>query len=105
MATPDLIGKYLNLHLYTDIYPIGKIIGIKGKSTVILAKVTHEKDPEFKLEIIPGGFSGHCVNNDEQKWIYHVDETVTKEKKLTVGSLKRGLYISDTPLYHYDYNF
>ena len=28
---------------------------------------------DWKPEIVPGGFSGHCVNNDSQRYVYQPD--------------------------------
>ena len=66
-VTPALIGKYINQVLYTDVNPVGKIIGIKGKTKVIIQPV--EAGPnKAKMEYIPGGFVGHCYNQNEQEY-------------------------------------
>lgn len=102
----NLIGKYINKHYPCFSYPAGKIIGTRGKTILILARVTAKRDPSWKPEIIPGGFSGHCTNNYSQKHTYTVDENETYEIRWTPGKTKMGiLRLSDKPTYFYDYNF
>ncbi|HRW21024.1 MAG TPA: hypothetical protein P5509_03545 [Bacteroidales bacterium] len=102
----ELIGKYINRHLYTDVNPVGKVIGTRGKTILIIARVTAERDESFKPEIIPGGFAGHCTNNYSQKWKFTVHEDDTFEIRWTPGKLKKGYNrISENPRHFYDYNF
>jgi hypothetical protein len=100
----DLIGKYINTYLWTDVNPLGKIVGIKGKTGVVLARVHCERDESVQMNFIPGGFSAHCTNNYSQKWIYTVDENDTFTVRLGKGFLKRNR-IQDAPYHFYDYNF
>jgi len=103
-VTPALIGKYVNQVLYTDVNPVGKIIGIKGKTKVIIQPV--EAGPnKAKMEYIPGGFVGHCYNQNEQQYDYaEVGEPF--EAAISNSSLKgRGWRIGDSPRKYYDYNF
>lgn len=99
-----LIGKYINQYLWTDVQPLGKIVGVKGKATLILARVSCTQDESVKMEFIPGGFAGHCVNNREQKWIYEVDESSTFPVRLS-KSLLRRCRIEDGPYNFFDFNF
>jgi hypothetical protein len=103
-AEPSLIGKYINEYLWSDVNPVGKIIGVKGKSTLILARVGYTRDETVKMEFIPGGFSAHCVNNHSQKWIYSVDEKDTFTVRLSKSFLRRNR-IEDKPYHFYDFNF
>jgi hypothetical protein len=101
-ATEDMIGKYINEYLYTDVNPIGKIVGIKSK-TILYVQPIEATENKTKMEFIPGGFSLHCTNNSEQKWEFkEVGEVV--EMRMTVGrhDFRR---ISDSPRKYYDYNF
>jgi len=103
-ATPDMIGKYVNRYLYTDAYCVGKIVGIKSKTKVILERMKAEISPEFKPEWHVGGFSAHCSNQWAQEWI-HTPTGELFEMRLSAGDLKRRLQISDVPHHYYDYNF
>ena len=99
-----LIGKFVNRYLFSDINPVGKIEGIKGKSTIILNPVDVVKDEEFKPNYIVGGFAAHCDNQDEQKWIFNVNESKTFEMRVSNEMLKQ-YRIDDKPRKFYDYNF
>lgn len=101
-ATQDLIGKYVNQYLYTDILPVGKIIAVKGKTTIVIQKVI-AGDNKTKMEFISGGFAGVCINQWQQEYDFHeLDETMT----LRVGKQFSKQYrIDEKPRNYYDYNF
>ena len=103
-ATSDLIGKYINRYGWSDITPVGKIIGIKGKTTVVIQPI--EAGPnKTKMEFITGGFSAHAVNNDEQSYDYF-EEGEPFEIRLSNSALANMHWsISDRPHKKYDFNF
>ncbi len=103
-ATSELIGKYINRRLWTDVVPEGMVVGIKGKTTLILAHVHVERNEDIKMNFIPGGFSAHCTNNYAQEWIFTVDKSNLREFKFTKGNMHR-CSIEDSPRYFYDFNF
>ena len=100
-ATENMIGKFLNLHLYTDINPIGKIVGIKSK-TVLLIQPIKETKNNAKMEFISGGFAGHCVNQHDQDWGFEEYGDVREHKMYATD---RSVRISDNPIMYYDFNF
>jgi hypothetical protein len=101
LTSEDLIGKYINRHGYSDIEPIGKIIGIKSKTIVYVQPVVAGKNLT-KMEFITGGFAGHCVNQSEQSYTF-TEEGVVFQMRLSAGD--RCNRISDKPIKYYDYNF
>ena len=103
-VNPSLIGKYINTYRWSEVNPLGKIIGIKGKSTLILARVNYKRDESVQMDFIPGGFSAHCTNNHAQKWIYSVDESDTFTVRLSKSFLRRNR-IAEAPYHFYDFNF
>jgi hypothetical protein len=103
-ANSSLIGKYINTYLWSDVNPLGKIIGVKGKSTLILARVNYTRDESVNMEFILGGFSAHCTNNHTQKWIYSVDDTDVFTVRLSKTFLHRNR-IEESPYHFYDFNF
>jgi len=105
-ATPDLVGKYINRHLYSDSYPMGKIIGIKSKTKVLVQRVEAERDPNWKPEYIPGGFSAHCINQGSQTWVFTETPEVF-EMRLSASSFRQPgrLSLDEKPYKYYDYNF
>jgi hypothetical protein len=103
-TNPEMVGKYINTYLWSDVNPLGKIMGIKGKTQLILARVHATRDESVKMEFIPGGFSAHCTNNHSQKWIYSVDEADTFTVRISKSFLQRNR-IEDSPYHFYDFNF
>lgn len=100
----DLIGKYINRCFYTDAYPVGKIVGIKGKTKVLIKPVRAGKN-KTKMVMNAGGFSAHTVNNRAQEYDYEEYGDVY-EQRLSATMLKRMFYrIHDAPYKFYDYNF
>lgn len=98
----QIIGKYLNRIGYSDVTPIGKVIGTRGKTIAIVQRVTADEQLT-KLEWISGGFAGVCVNQCNQEWKYVETEEVF-EVRLSKEFLKR-VSIDNNPRKFYDYNF
>lgn len=98
----ELIGKYVNHYMYSDVVPLGKIIGIKGKRTLILQRIAAEKQLT-KLEFHVGGFAANCSNQYDQTWEY-IELQETDELKV-LASFSRQYKIQDKPLRFYDFNF
>ncbi len=100
----DLVGKYVNRLLWTDADPVGKIVGVKGKDTVIIQPIVAGKNKN-KMEFIAGGFGAHCTNNREQSYDFE-EAGEAFEERLTFTKLEKySWYIHDAPTKHYDYNF
>jgi len=102
MPIENLIGSFLNRYSYSDVNPVGQVIGVKGKKTLILRKVNATNN-KTKMEFVPGGFSCMCTNQWDQDWEFEIlDETFEMRvcKKCT-----RQLEASDMPIKYYDYNF
>lgn len=99
---PSMIGKYLNRYGWSDIDPIGKIIGIKSKTQLIVQKVEAGENLT-KMNFIPGGFFAHCDNQHAQT--YNLTETEEQFTfRISKSSLK-NVRIQDAPVKFYDYNF
>ena len=93
------IGLYINYHGYTDVYPLGKIIGIKG-SKYLIQRIVATKQTA-KLEFHVGGFAAHCSNQHAQKWEFETLDEIVEERILK----NNGLRISNRPIRFNDYNF
>ncbi len=63
------VGDGISRHGYSDIAPFEVIEVSKSGKKIKCRAMKADLDPAFKPEFIPGGFSAHCVNNNEQKWI------------------------------------
>lgn len=98
----DLIGKYINRYGYTDVSPVGKIIDVSGKNTLIVQRI---EATENTTEMIfhAGGFAANCENNGEQKWNFIELEEIVKIR--LSKTLLRTHKIEEEPGKFYDYNF
>jgi len=105
--------KYFTEQGYSQSYPWVEIK--RTAKTVTLAKVNIKRDPEWKPNITPGGFVGHCDNQSEQTWLYDgVDENYTKTVRLVkscyagenqMWTYKGTKFYEDRAIEFYDYNF
>jgi len=68
------VGDGCTYHMYSDAhaYTVIKVSKSGKKVLVQRDKATLSKD--FKPEVIPGGFAGHCINQREQSYTYERDE-------------------------------
>ena len=102
------VGDGATVYLYSDSHA-GTIVKVTKRSvTVRRDKAT--LDPNFKPEIIPGGFCGHCTNQNEQSYTYEPDEngaltTVYWSKKHNQYGLPGNLQLGKGRHEFYDYNF
>ena len=104
-ASEHLIGKYINQVLWSDVNPIGKIVAIKSKTKIVLARVNAVKN-NVEMVYEPGGFSAHCVNNWQQSWEFEVDENDLFEVSYSWSNFKKSFYRVDrSPDKFHDYNF
>ena len=67
------VGMGATYLMYTDRMPF-EVDGKRGKTVVQIRMMRAELDPEFKLDVVPGGFLGHVRNQDEQKYTYSSSE-------------------------------
>ena len=100
----NLIGKYVNRVLYSDVDPVGKIVEIKGKYKAIL-RVVIASENKIKMDFVVGGFSAHCLNNNHQEYdFFETDELI--EISLSDTNMKNSFFrIGEKPRKYYDYNF
>lgn len=65
------VGDRAHICHYSDITPCTVIK--RTKASITVRHDDGDLDPNWKPDIIPGGFAGHCVNNHDQKWILRED--------------------------------
>lgn len=102
------IGDGVTVNLWSDRYAATVIKVTKNSVTVQRDKAT--LDPNFKPEIIPGGFAGHCINQNEQTYSYEPDPNGTIYKfhwsnKYCRYGRPGKLTLSKGRHEFYDYNF
>jgi len=67
------VGDGATYRMYSDA-KAGTIIEVsKSGKQVVMQKDKATLDPNFKPDIVPGGFSGHCVNQNDQTYTYEAD--------------------------------
>lgn len=64
-------GDGVTYHLYSDSHACTVIK--KTKQKIIMQQDKATRDPSFEPKFIVGGFAAHCVNQNEQKWLYERD--------------------------------
>ena len=100
-------GDHAHVRLWSDSEPVTVIKKTPKTLTVRYDKA--ERDPDWKPEWIPGGFSAVCLNQSEQKWI--IEENPDGRTEVFWWSSTKGVYQHHgCPLYpgwykYYDYNF
>ncbi len=101
--------QYANHYMYSDVEPY-EVVRVVSEKTIEIRPMKAERDESVKLEFHVGGFSAHCSNQSEQKWIITSDEAAPV-KRIRLGKngwkdAHGGRYgLSDRPYKKYDYNF
>lgn len=91
---------------YSQLYPWVEVR--RTAHTVTLAKVDVKADPEWKPEILPGGFAGHCTNQHRQTWEF---DRIDEGRQVVISMTKRGWarkgahFIEGQAREFYDWNF
>lgn len=92
---------------YSQSYPWAEVR--RTPSTVLVAKVHTRGDPDWKAEFDPGGFSAHCLNQQDQTWRFdHISEHHTirlRKAKDGTWRWKRRKFVENVAIEFYDYNF
>ena len=100
--------KYANLHMYTDIQPYEIVRLVSVKTMHVRPMIAMQG--EWKKKVAPGGFCGHVINQDDQKWSIvsdpSADTIIIRKQKDGSWKSKNGRHVlSSNPRKFYDYNF
>jgi hypothetical protein len=98
----ELIGKFVSRKGYTDLYIVGQVIGVYGKTGIIIQEMKAVRNT-VKMNYVAGGFSAICLNNSDQRWEFETLESTIKDR--VSKAFFKIFVISDEPRHHYDYNF
>lgn len=109
------MNKYMNLRLHSDVVPF-EVVRVISDKTVEIRQMKATIDPSWKPNFVRGGFTAHCENQHEQKWIYESDESapVIRCRKVKPTRSNYGLewkspyghhYNEYSPRKFHDYNF
>ena len=101
------VGDHAHVSLWSDVEPVTVVK--RTKKTVTVRRDKAERDPNWKPEWIPGGFSAICTNNEDQQWIIEEDPSGRTETFYWSGVNNRWQHNDCTLrpgwLKIYDYNF
>ena len=99
---------FLNRIGYSDVHPY-EVIETRTDKKLMIRAMNAERDPTWKPEMVPGGFSAICVNQNTQRWIITSDDTAEIiPARLGKKGWKsdHGMHSpSETARNFYDYNF
>ena len=104
------MNQFANHYGYSDVTPF-EIVRIVSDKTLEVREMDAERDESVKLEWLPGGFVGHCVNQRDQRWFItsNPSNDVVRIRMSKSGVWKdkhgRRFGLSDKPVKFYDYNF
>lgn len=101
--------QYANQIGYSDVNPF-EVVRVISDKTLEIRAMKAELDPNWVADFRPGGFSAHCANQSEQKWIIEEDE---QSSTIRIRLGKRGwkdrngntYKLSENPRKFYDFNF
>jgi hypothetical protein len=101
--------KYANHFGYSDVNPFEIVRKVSDK-TIEIREMNAVRDESVKMEFDVGGFSAHCTNQRDQKWIFSSDETAPIIRiRCNVRGWQdkhgRQFRLSEKPMKFYDYNF
>lgn len=102
--------NYANHYGYTDVNPF-EVVRVVSDKTVEVREMDAKRDDSVKLEFHVGGFSAHCANQRDQKWLItsNPSNSILRIRLSKTGVWKdkhgRRFVLSDKPIKFYDYNF
>lgn len=104
----NIMKKYANMLMYSDIKPFEVLK--HTRKTITIRPMDYERDPNWNPVYVSGGYAGHCVNQNEQKWIITSNENnpVVRAWLHKDGFYYHNgnrFYLSVKPVRYYDYNF
>ncbi len=102
------VGDGVTVHLYSDAHAYTIIRRTDKSLTLQRDKATLKNG--WKPEIIPGGFAGHCINQEDQEYTYEQDEngsivTAHWSQKKHGFYVQGSEYVTPGRREYYDYNF
>lgn len=102
--------NYANHLGWSDVNPFEIVRRVSDK-TIEVREMDAERDPEWKPDFVPGGFSAVCTNQRDQQWRIQSNPAnpVIRIRLRKSGQWKdahgRRFALSEQPVKFYDYNF
>ena len=102
-------NKYFTERGYSESYPWKMVAMSASGKTLTIAPVKTKQDPDWKPEMVAGGFCAHCTNQQDQTWLY---DGVYGDYTRTIRKNKKGQWVykgtrftEDRAIKFHDYNF
>lgn len=108
--TTATFPAYANHLGWSDVDPY-EVVRVISDKCIEVREMNAERDAGVELTWAMGGFAGHCVNQNDQKWVITPNPEAPVERIRLhkdgrwYGRGKRRFNLSDTPRKFYDYNF
>ena len=110
--SPELFHHpYANYLAYSDVHPY-EVVEVNTALMMTVREMDAELDPDWKMDMIPGGFVGHVANNRTQEYTYTSNpenKTIkirySKAKKIWQDKHGRRFSPSRNAYKFHDYNF
>lgn len=98
--------KFANYHGYSDIVPY-EIVRHVSEKTLEIREMKAVVADDWKPDHLPGGFSGVCINQNDQKWFITSDPSncIIRIRLSKKGWGKGKFNLSGKPCKFHDYNF
>jgi len=101
--------QYANQFGYSDVEPF-EVVRVISEKTIEVREMDSERDDSVKLDFHVGGFSAHCSNQRDQKWVITSNPAnpvvrIRLGKQGWKSSDGRRFKLADAPFKFYDYNF
>ncbi len=103
-------ATHANRKGYSDVEPY-EITLLRTEKMLVIRLMDATLAEDWKPEIIPGGFAGHCVNQHTQRWDYKQNRSYPEFKiRLHKDGKWRDKHgneyrLNDHPVKFHDYNF
>ena len=101
--------KYANLYLWSDVHPY-EIVKWCTDKKIMVRSMDYEPLEQGKLKWATGGFGSHSENQNEQKWKYISNPTLsTYACRLHKNGQWKSIFgqhvLAEVPFKSHDYNF
>jgi hypothetical protein len=103
--------KYLNEHGYSDVTP-WEVVRVVSATTVEIRCMAAELAPDWKPQMVVGGFSAVAINNNSQRWQITpnpaapvIRARLTKNGWWKIAGCSSRFIAADKPARFFDYNF
>ena len=110
MNATETMNGFAMMIGYSDVQAHEVVRAVSGRTLEVRRMTATRSNPENNLGFMPGGFVGHCANQNQQEWNI-VSDGDAKVFRIRLGkqgwkdSSGRRFSVEAAPRCFYDYNF